>query len=117
MLLRVYWKEKRNRPTGSSRRSSGCRSAKAGSSSDAVWWISKLAYCVLGAEEEDMLYELDNERTDGHIYLLIKFFALPVGAEILKWDEGDESKVFLIHQGGQVYIMLKAEWTLNEGCE
>ena len=64
-----------------------------------------------------MLYELDNERTDGNIYLLIKFFALPIGAEKLEWDEGDESKVVLIYQGGQVYIMLKAEWTLNEGGE
>lgn len=58
-----------------------------------------------------MLYELDNERTDGNIYLLVKFFALPVSAEILEWDEGD------INQGGQVYVMLKVEWTLNEGGE
>lgn len=61
-----------------------------------------------------MLYELDNERTDGNIYLLIKFFALPVSAEKLEWDEGDEGDV---HHGGQVYMMLKVEWTLNEGGE
>ena len=118
MLLRVYWKEKREK---------GLLAALGGQVVAEVrrqvlllmlfGLISKLTYCVLGAEEEDMLYELDKERTDGNNYLLIKFFALTVGAEILKWDEADESKVLLIHQEGQVYIVLKAEWTLNEGGE
>ena len=53
----------------------------------------------------------------GIFTFLSKFFALPVSAEKLEWDEGDESKVFIVHQGGQVYMMLKAEWTLNEGGE